>query len=239
MPNMKVDNTLYGVSFVLPMFNERENIKRTIKTLKRIAGGITDDPEIIIVDDGSTDGCGQIVERMAAEDPVLHFHRLEKNTRFGGAFARGFKSATRDVIMYMDSDLPVSEDDIKRSFPLIERADIVTGYSRIKKGDTLKRKVMSATYNALVRALFGLGIKDINSGFKIVRRSLVEDMEFISKSPFVDVELFLHAAKKNARVKQFALLFHPRLGGKSHMGTPAMILATFRDMLKVRFLSRR
>jgi glycosyltransferase involved in cell wall biosynthesis len=236
---MENDNTAYGVSFVLPMFNERENIERTIGILKGIAGGITGDPEIIVVDDGSTDGCGEIVKGMAEKDPVLIYHRLQKNTRFGGAFAKGFKSATKDVIMYMDSDLPVSEDDIKRSFPLIEGVDIVTGYSRIKKGDTLKRKVMSTTYNALVRMLFGLRIKDINSGFKIVRRSLVEDMEFISQSPFVDVELFLHAGKKNARIKQFALLFHPRQGGRSHMGSPAMILATFRDMLKVRFLRGR
>jgi len=218
----------------MPMYNEKDNIAGTIDKIRSVAGELTHDYEIIVVDDGSTDGCGEVVDQIADADNAIRSFRLEQNTKFGGAFAEGFRRASRDVIMYMDSDMPVSLDHIKRSFPLIHEADIVTGYSEVKKGDTFRRKVISGVYNLMVRALFGLHIRDINSGYKIVRRALVEDLDFISRSPFIDVELFLHAKKKNARVQQFPLIFHSRTAGKSYIARLPVIFATFRDMIKVK-----
>ena len=230
-------NQARSISFVLPMYNESANIRVSIEALKAIASELTGDYEIVVVDDASTDDSADIVDKMAREDNAIRLLRLEENTMFGGAFAKGFKSAVKDVIMYMDSDMPVSEEDIKESFPLINDADIVTGYSKVKKGDTVKRKIISGGYNFLVQALFGLDVKDINSGYKIVRRSLIEDIEFVSRSPFVDVELFLHARKKGGRVRQFPLIFKTRPGGKSYIARVPVILATFSDMLKVKLLS--
>ncbi|MGB2601382.1 MAG: glycosyltransferase [Candidatus Omnitrophota bacterium] len=230
-------NQALSISFVLPMYNESANIRGSVETLKTIASTLTANYEIIVVDDASTDDSADIVEEIAAKDDTVKLLRLEKNSMFGGAFAKGFKSASKDVIMYMDSDMPVSEEDIQESFPLINDSDIVTGYSKIKKGDTLKRKIISGGYNLLVQTLFGLNLKDINSGYKIVRRSLIEDIEFVSRSPFVDVELFLHARKKSGRVKQFPLIFRTRPGGKSYIARIPVIWATFSDMLKVKILS--
>jgi len=223
-----------SVSFVLPMFNERENIEKTVDTLMSLAGELAREYEIVIVDDASTDGGDRVVEDAARREERIKFHRLEKNTRFGGAFARGFKEAGKDIILYMDSDLPVSVQDIKVSFELIRGADIVHGYSKVKKGDTLRRKFISGVYNFMVRTLFGLDIKDINSGYKIVRRSAVNGIDFISRSPFVDVELFLHARKNNCRIRQFPLVFNPREGGRSYIARLPVIWATFSDMIRVR-----
>ena len=229
----------FSISFVLPMFNEAENIERTMKTLKHLAGKLTDDHEIVIADDASTDSSVKIVEALAASDPSIKLFPLKKNTKFGGAFAKGFKEAAKDVIVYMDSDLPVSEDDIKASFNMIEDNDIVTGYSKVKKGATGFRKVVSFVYNSMVQILFGLSVRDINSGYKVVKRSLIDDLEFISHSPFVDVELFIHAKKKNAKVYQYPLVFLHREGGKSYIARLPVMLATFRDMIKLRILSKR
>ncbi|MFH1877647.1 MAG: glycosyltransferase family 2 protein [Candidatus Omnitrophota bacterium] len=226
-----------SISFVLPMYNEQANIADAISNIKSFAGELSDDYEIVIVDDASTDGSAEIVAEKMKEDPRIRFFRLEKNTRFGGAFAKGFKEAGKDVIMYMDSDMPVSIADIKESFPLIKSADIVTGFSKIKKGDTALRKFISTGYNFLVRSLFGLDINDINSGYKIVRREVIEGLDFVSRSPFVDVEIFLHAKKKNKKVRQFPLIFRSRSGGESHISRMPVILATFTDMLKVKIRS--
>ncbi|MBD3426406.1 MAG: glycosyltransferase [Candidatus Omnitrophica bacterium] len=226
-----------SVSFVLPMYNESANITASIRKIKSIAPEMTPDHEIIIADDASTDGSADIVESISRKDSSVKLIRLPENTMFGGAFAAGFKAASKDVIMYMDADMPVGEEDIKRSFPLIKNAHIVTGYSKVKKGDTLKRKIISVGYNLLVRSLFRLDIRDINSGYKIVRRELVEDMQFISRSPFVDVELFLHAKRKGARVEQYPLVFTSRPGGKSYIARIPVIWATFCDMIKVRALT--
>lgn len=227
---------MLSVSFVMPMYNERENIERTLATLRSVASRITGDYEIVVVDDASTDGCGDIVKKTAAEKGDVKYFRLERNTKFGGAFAECFKRASKDVIMYMDSDMPVTVDDIARSFPIIKEADLVSGYSTVKKGDSAKRKFISSVYNFLVRTLFGLRFKDINSGYKIVKRSLVKDLVFLSRSPFIDVELFLHAGKKKAKVVQFPLVFRSRSGGKSYIARVPVIMATFRDMIKVWFL---
>ncbi|MDD5634508.1 MAG: glycosyltransferase family 2 protein, partial [Candidatus Omnitrophica bacterium] len=131
-----------GVSFVLPMFNERDNIQNTINKVKLVAKELTTDYEIVVVDDASTDDSREIVARLMKTDNTVKLFTLSKNTKFGGAFAEGFKKASKEVIMYMDSDMPVKIEDIKKSFPLIADADIVTGYSTVKKGDTIKRKIM-------------------------------------------------------------------------------------------------
>lgn len=221
------------------MFNESDNIERTICMLEDLAGKIADDYEIVIVDDASTDTSASIVKGISGEDSTVKLLRMDKNTKFGGAFAKGFKNASKDIILYVDSDLPVGEEDIKESLPLIEEADIVTGYSKVKKGDTLKRKVISGVYNFIVEVLFSLRVKDINSGYKVVKRSLIEDLDFISHSPFVDVELFLHAKKRGARIKQYPLIFNERTAGKSYISSIPMIWATFTDMIKVKFHSSK
>lgn len=226
-----------SVSFVMPMFNERDNIAGTIDQIRILAEGIVDDYEIVIVDDASTDGCGDIVEDMAREDARIRFFRLATNTKFGGAFAKAFKSARKDVILYMDSDMPVDADDIKKSLPLIAETDIVTGYSKVNKGDTLLRKVISGIYNLMVQTMFGLSVRDINSGYKIVRRDLVDGIDFVSQSPFVDVELFLQAKRENRSVRQYPLVFRERTGGRSYIASIPIILATFRDMIKLRILA--
>jgi len=222
-----------SISFVLPMFNEKDNIDHTVDVIAALARETCDDYEIIIVDDCSTDGSGQIVDRMAQRDPAIRPVHLERNTKFGGAYAEGFRRASKDLIVYLDSDLPVRSADIRQSLPLIAEADIVTGCSRIEKGDTLKRKVISGAYNFLVERLFGLGVADINSGYKVVRRELVRDLNFRSQSPFVNVELFIHARRKNGRVVQFPLVFLSRPAGRSRITTLPVILATAADMLRV------
>ncbi len=223
-----------GISFVLPMYNEWDNIEKAISILRTLARELANDYEIVIVDDASTDSSGDLVEAIAKRSDDISFYRLEKNTKFGGAFAKGFKSASKDVIVYMDSDMPVSVADILESYPLIKDYDIVTGCSKVKKGDTFKRKIISKVYNLLVQGLFGLSVKDINSGYKIVRREFIEDIKFVSRSPFVDVELFIHAKKKGGKVKQFPLVFQSRSGGRSHISALPIIVATFRDMIKTR-----
>ncbi|MFH1846669.1 MAG: glycosyltransferase family 2 protein [Candidatus Omnitrophota bacterium] len=227
-----------SVSFVLPMYNEEANIADTVSRIRSLGAEITDDYEIVIVDDASTDNSVKTAQALAEKDSSIKVFEMRKNTKFGGAFSEGFKRAEKDVILYMDSDMPVKEEDIMASVPFIEKFDIVTGVSKIKKGDTIKRKIISGVYNFIVQSLFRLDVNDINSGYKVVRKKVVEDIDFISKSPFVDVELFLHAKKMGYAIYQFPLIFIDRTGGKSYIARLPVIAATFRDMLKVRLLRR-
>lgn len=224
-----------SISFVLPMYNEREAIEDTVEEVSIIAKAITDDYEIIISDDASTDGSFEIAERLSRKVTYLKVVRLEKNSKFGGALALGLKNASKDIIIYTDSDLPISLLDIKKSLPLMENADIVTATSIVKKGENLKRKVISLGYNFLLKILFNINIKDVNSGYKIYRKSVIKDMEFISQSPFIDAEIFLLAKKKNAKIVEYPIIFRPRRQGKSKVARMSVIFQTFLDMVKFRF----
>jgi len=207
----------YSVSFVLPMYNEREAIEDTIEEVRIIAKSLTSDYEIIIADDASTDGSAEIADRLAKEDSRVKVAHLLSNTKFGGALAAGIRQAAKDIIIYTDSDLPVSFLDIKKSFLLLEDADIVTAVSTVKKGENIKRKIISRVYNFMIQTLFKINIKDVNSGYKIYKKSALKDMNFKSTSPFIDVEIFLRARASGAKIKEYPLIFRPRRQGVSKL----------------------
>ena len=217
------------------MFNEADNIIETIRRASRLAQEIAGDYEIVIVDDASTDGSGDIVDRIAAEDKHVKSIRLEKITKFGGALKRGFAAASKDAVIYTDSDFPAREEDIKRALELLEGADIVTAYSLVIKDASIKRIAMSKVYNFLVGLLFGLHIHDINSGLKIYRRKVLEGLMLKSESPFVDVEIFAEAIRGGRTIRQFGLIFDLRTGGESTISRPGIVARTFWDMLTYKF----
>ena len=224
-----------SISFVLPMFNESENIADAIGRVGKLAGAISGSYEIVVADDASTDGSADIVAALAAKDVRIRLVRLEKNTNFGGALNAGLMAASKEVVVYTDSDLPAKEEDIRKAINLLDGADIVTAYSLVVKDSSLKRIIMSRGYNFLVQLLFGLSLHDINSGLKVYRRKILEGMELKSKSPFIDVEIFAEAVKRGAKIRQYGLIFDLRTKGHSSISRLGVVARTFRDMLVYRF----
>lgn len=227
--------TLTSISFVLPMYNEKKGIRETAKKLAVIAKELTGDYEIVVSNDASTDGSGSVADEMAREDSHIKVVHLKRNTKFGGALKAGIARAQKEIIIYTDSDLPIEIEDIKNALKLLDESDIVTAYSRIKKGETMRRVIMSKVYNFLVQFLFATNIKDINSGFKIYKRKVFNGMKLISKSPFIDVEIFVNAKNRNFKIKQYPVIFKHREAGESYISRPAVIMQTALDMLKFKF----
>jgi len=224
-----------NVSFVLPMFNEAENIANTLERVSRLAGAICGSYEIVVSDDASTDGSAGIVESLAAKDARIRLVRLAKNSNFGGALNAGLMAATKDIVVYTDSDLPAKEEDIRKAIELLDGADIVTAYSLVIKDASFKRIVMSKVYNFLVELLFGLSLRDINSGLKVYRRKILDGMALKSKSPFIDVEIFSEASKRGAKIRQYGLVFDLRTKGHSRISRMSVVARTFRDMFAYKF----
>lgn len=224
-----------GVSFVLPMYNEAANIAHAVEVIGALAREIADDYEIVVVDDASTDGSGQIADRLSRADPRVKSVRLRRNTKFGGALKEGLARSTKEVVIYTDADLPVEEHDVKKALELLGEADVVTGYSLVLKDASLKRIIMSKGYNFLVHLFFGLNLHDVNSGFKIYKRKVLEGLAPISMSPFVDVEIFCEARKRGYSIEQYGLVFRLRTKGKSTISRFPVVARTFFDMLVYRF----
>ncbi|MFA5143491.1 MAG: glycosyltransferase family 2 protein [Candidatus Omnitrophota bacterium] len=227
----------YNISFVLPMFNEAGNIENTIRRIAVLAGRICDDYEIVIVDDASTDGSGALVDAIAARDNHVKTFHLKVNTKFGGALKEGLKHASKDAVIYTDSDLPAREEDMARALELLNNADIVTACSLVLKDASLKRIIMSKGYNFLVRLLFGLKIRDINSGLKIYRREVLEGLDLKSRSPFIDVEIFAEASKRGFKIAQYGLIFDLRMQGESTISRISVVARTFWDMIRYKFFN--
>lgn len=224
-----------GISFVFPMFNEADNIEETIRKASCLAKSLTDDYEIVIVDDASTDSGPDIVDGLASADKHIRFIRLKNNTKFGGALNEGLKAAAKEVVVYTDSDFPAKEEDVKGAINLLEDADVVTAYSLVLKDSSLKRIIMSKAYNFLVHLLFGFKIRDINSGLKVYRREVLQGLNLRSKSPFIDVEIFAEAVRRNFKIKQYGLIFELRTKGRSSISRPSVVARTFWDMLVYKF----
>ena len=217
------------------MFNESENIGETIRRASALARELTGDYEIVVVDDASTDGSGDVVDRLASADAHIKSIRLKNNTKFGGALKEGLKKASKEVVIYTDSDFPAKEEDMKRALDMLDGADVVTAYSLVIKDASLKRIIMSRVYNFLVRSLFGLHIRDINSGLKIYRKKVLEGLDLRSRSPFIDVEIFVEAARKGFTIKQYGLIFELRTRGESSISRMSVVARTFRDMIAYKF----
>jgi len=224
-----------GISFVLPMYNEAANISHTVAAVRSLARELSDDYEIVIVDDASTDGSGRIAEELSRADGRVRPVLLERNTKFGGALKAALAAATKDVVIYTDADLPVEEADVRKALALLGEADIVTGYSLVLKDASIKRIIMSKVYNFLVYVLFGLDLHDVNSGFKIYKRKVLDGLALISMSPFVDVEIFCEARKRGYTIEQYGVVFRLRTRGKSTISRFPVVARTFFDMLAYRF----
>jgi glycosyltransferase involved in cell wall biosynthesis len=225
-----------GISFVFPMFNESENIGLTLARATDMAHSLCDDYEIVVVDDASIDDSADVVVRIAAGDAKIKLIRLMRNTKFGGALKEGLKNASKDIVIYTDSDFPAKEEDIRKALEFLDGADIVTAYSLVMKDTSLKRIIMSKVYNFLVHLLFGFRIKDINSGLKIYKKKALEGLNLRSKSPFIDVEIFAEALRRGFKIKQYGLIFELRTMGTSFISRPSVVARTFYDMLAYRFL---
>jgi glycosyltransferase involved in cell wall biosynthesis len=225
----------YNISFVFPMYNESENIRGAIAKASGLAGEICGDYEIIVVDDASTDGSGDIVSGLASKDGHIKYLRLKENTKFGGALKAGLKYASGEIVIYTDADFPAREEDVKKALGLLNEADIITAYSLVIKDASLKRILMSKGYNFLVQFLFGLNLKDINSGLKIYKKEVLQGLELISSSPFIDVEIFAEAVRRGHKIKQYGLIFELRTKGHSAISRMSVVARTFADMLKYKF----
>ena len=224
---------LEGLSVVFPMYNEKDNIGTSVAEALRVGALITPDLEIVVVDDASTDGSGTLLDRLADEHPQVRAIHHPVNRKLGGALKTGFASATKEWILYMDSDLPIRMDDALEAMPLAQEADIVIGWRR-SRAESWRRAFVSWAYNRLVRFVFGLHVRDVNFAFKLFRRSLYERTHLTSEGSFIDAELLLEVQRQGVRIAEIGMDYHPRMAGKSSLAGFGVILKILSEMLRYR-----
>lgn len=225
--------TLPSLSFVFPMYNEIGNIERCVAEALATGRKITSDLEIVIVDDASTDGCGALADQMAARHPELKVVHHAKNRKLGGALRTGFAAATKDWILYIDSDLPIQMDDSLRAVPLTADTDMVIG-NRQGRAEGPKREIMSFVYNRLIRVLFGLKVRDVNFAFKLFRRAILERITLQSEGSFIDAELLIETHKAGFKIAELPMRYYERTAGVSTLASSTVVLKILHEMTAYR-----
>ena len=220
---------------VVPMYNEELNIAHAIDAAVEALSKYSDDYEIIIVDDASTDTSPRIVAGIAAQNFRVRAIRHERNRKLGGSLKTGFASATKEVVLYMDADLPFDPDVIGRALRAmyITGADVIAGYRLDRTIEGFRRTLYSYCYNALIGVLFGWPHRDINFSFKLIRREVLQSIELKSEGSLIDAELIVKAKNHGFSIQQIGLDYFPRTRGVSHLSSPAVIFKILRELWKL------
>jgi glycosyltransferase involved in cell wall biosynthesis len=215
-----------SLSLFLPAWNEEDYVERAVTRAIKVMHTLADDWEIIIVNDASTDRTREISEGLARKYPQVRVVNHEKNLKLGGAMKSGMAASTKDIVIYSDMDLPFDLDELGRALHLMDylEADMISAFRFDRTSEGPKRIVYSFVYNALIRSLFGVSIKDINFSFKVMHRRVLESVELKAEGSFIDAELVVKAIKKGFRVFQMGVDYFPRTRGVSTLASPSVIV---------------
>ena len=222
-----------SLSIVFPMYNERENIPIAVAESLRVGYKIAPELEIVVVDDASTDGCGEIADQLALDHPEVKVIHHPVNRKLGGSLKTGFAAATKEWVLYMDSDLPIKMDDAMNAVPLTEDADIVIGWRRTR-AESWRREVMSKAYNWMIRRFYDLHVTDVNFAFKLFRRELLDHILLTSEGSFIDAELLLEMKRVGARIAEIGMDYYPRVAGVSTLASNGVVIKILGEMLSYR-----
>lgn len=225
------------ISVVVPLYNEEESLPELVQWIDRVCKSEGLSYEIIMVDDGSTDGSWQVVESLkmqyGASIKAIHFMR---NYGKSAALYCGFEAAEGEVVFTMDADLQDSPDEIPamRKMILEEGYDLVSGWKR-KRYDPIGKRLPSKFFNWTARKVSGIKLHDFNCGLKCYRKSVVKSIEVYGEMHRYIPILAKHAGFKHIGEKE--VHHQARKYGVSKFGMERMVKG-YLDLISVTFMSR-
>lgn len=217
------------LSVILPVYNEAAALDAVVGELRSFLGGLGRPFEVILVESGSTDGSGALADRLAAGDPAVVVIHEGARRGVGSALTCGFDGARGEIIVYTDSDLPFGTEPIRTAADLLREADAVVGYTE-HRHESVLRWAVSRTFCAIASSLFRVPVRDVNCGFKGLRRSVWRRVDVRSRGAFFDAELFCELTRIGARLAEIPVSFRPRLVGRSKIALAREIRITLVEM---------
>ncbi len=219
----------YSLSIVLPAHNEEAAIAETLHQVLAAVSTWTEDFEVIVVNDGSTDRTRSIVEQMAASDPHIRLINHPVNQGYGAALVSGFEACSKDLVFFMDSDGQFDIRDLERFFPYIGKYDAVLGY-RIHRQDTWMRKLNAWGWKMLVRLVFGLRVRDIDCAFKLYPGQFFREHRLETRGAMINTEILYKFTRAGYTYTQVGVRHLPRHGGRASGAKLSVIARAFREM---------
>jgi len=224
---------------IIPTYNERENLPLLVREVL-----VTVPADVLVVDDNSPDGTGEVADRLASSEPRLHVLHRQKKEGLGKAYAAGFTWGLErgyDLLFEMDCDFSHQPKFLPDFLERIRDADVVLGSRNVPGGGvenwTFLRKLISKGGSLYARTILGLDIKDLTGGFKCFRRRVLETVDYdnlIIGGYGFQIEMTYRAIKLGFKVVETPIVFPDRMKGASKM-TRKIFLEALINIWKLRF----
>ena len=223
------------ISITVPIFNEVESIVLLHKQVAVVLDGLAKPWELVLINDGSTDGSAEALDRLAASDPNVKVIHLRRNFGQTAAMMAGFDYARGDIIIPMDGDLQNDPSDIPRFLAKLDEGfDVVSGWRKVRKDATLTRNYPSWMANRLISVISGVPLHDYGCSLKAYRKHVIKDVKLYGEMHrFVPI----YASWQGARVTEIPVTHHPRRFGRSKYGLERTVKVAL-DLIVVKFLAK-
>ena len=222
-----------GISIFFPAYNDAGTIASMVVAARMVVRGLTDDYEIIVINDGSRDHTAEVLTELEKGFPELRVVHHSKNRGYGGALRSGFASATKELVFYTDGDAQYDPREMKRLYEAWdEDVDFINGY-KIGRSDPLHRVIIGRIYHWTVRLSFGIRLRDVDCDFRLFRRSIFDRIELTKSSGVICVELMKKVQDSGFRIRQVPVHHFHRAYGKSQFFNFRRIFRTLIDLSRL------
>ncbi len=230
---------LSSLTLVLPVHNEAENLTWLLPHVAEVLPGLAGSFDLVVVDDGSTDGSGALATDLAEQLGIsLRVVRHQEKSGYGITVGDGLRVARGDFVAFTDADGQFEVADLALLAPLLARADLAAGW-REKRSDARAREVVSWVFNTLVAVLYRLPYRDVDCALKLMRREVLDSVTLEARSALINAELYYKARYAGWRIAQVAVPHHPRVAGRRSGARPRAIARAIKELVVFRFRIRR
>lgn len=216
-----------------PAYNDQHTIEGIVRTVADEMRKVTGDFEVLVVDDGSKDETGAILDRLVKELRYLRVIHNYRNLGYGAALITGFKNSRKDLIFYTDGD---GQYDVRELHNLLAQLkpniDMVNGY-KVKRADAWYRIWIGECYRRAMRWVFRLSIRDVDCDFRLFRRYIFDTISLESRSGVICVEMAKKFELARFRMVEIPVSHYPRMHGRSEFFRVRHLVFTFRGLMKI------
>jgi glycosyltransferase involved in cell wall biosynthesis len=215
----------------VPCYNEAGNLEKVTENVVKKLSEIFDDFEVILVDDGSSDDTGKIADKLAEMYPQVRVVHHEVNRGYGGAVKSGYYAARKELVCLYPGDGQFDISEITRMLPIMDKADIAATY-RIDRRDPFHRKVNQFLYNKAIWFLFGIPLRDIDCGFKLMKSKIFKTIELETTGALIDAEFYFKCKRKGFTYIEAGVTHLPRTEGASTGAKIGVIFHAIYEIIK-------
>lgn len=222
-----------GISVFFPAYNDGGTIASMVLSAILVLQSLTDDYEVIVVNDGSSDYTREILDELERRYQAVRIVHHEKNRGYGGALRTGFSEASKEFIFYTDGDAQYDVRDLPALWKeMDDGVDMVQGY-KMGRSDPLHRVIIGRVYHWMANLAFGLHLKDVDCDFRLMRRSIFDKVRLNSDSGVICVEMMKKIKDGGFQINEVPVHHYHRAYGQSQFFNFRRILRVGRDLFKL------